>query len=112
MSDLIVKIALSFVVLYIGNILISSDIPSTRILAISVIAQLFFIYALPYVMEVGYMVPVPRVDLIIKSIVWVELVNFVVPKTKPKEYFILGFMAFGVNYLVGLLEIATLIPWF
>jgi len=101
LTNLLVNIVASFVALYIGSKLISARLPATKLLAIAVLGQLFITYALPYALGIAGMVPVPRLDLIFEAIIWIGIVNFAVPRTGPKEYFILGFLAFGANYLVG-----------
>ncbi|MFP4116427.1 MAG: hypothetical protein ACLFQ8_01655 [Candidatus Aenigmatarchaeota archaeon] len=108
-APLLINVAISFVALYIGNRLISGRISYIKLLGIAASGQLFIIYALPYALTVTSMIPIARLDLIFEAIVWVGLVNFVVPKTTPKEYFILGILAFGVNYLIGYFELLSLI---
>ncbi len=107
--NLLGNVFLSFVALAVGNKLISARIPIFKLLGIAVLGQLFAIYALPYALSVAGMIPIPHIDLIFEAIVWVGLVNFVVPKTTPKEYIVLGTLALAANYLVGYFGIVGLI---
>ncbi len=105
LTNLLVNIVASFVALYIGSKLISARLPATKLLSIAVLGQVFLIYALPFVMSVVGMVPLPRMDMVLEALVWLGLVNFVVPRTSPKEYIVLGLLAFGANILVGYIGI-------
>ncbi len=108
-QELIVSTVISFVVLFIGDRIISSRIPAFKLLVTAVLGQLFVLYALPFVMSVAGMFPVPRLDLVLEALVWIGLVNFVVPKTKPKEYIVLGTFAFVANFIVAYLGFTSLL---
>ncbi len=101
--NLLINVGVSFVVLYLGDRLISARIPAFKLVVIAILGQLFVIFGLDYAMHIAGMVPVSRLDLILEAVVWVGIVNFAVPRTEPKEYFILGLLAFGVNHIYGLI---------
>lgn len=107
--NLLLKIGLSFAALYLGNKLISARIPIFKLGVIAALGQAFIIYALPYALSVTGMIPISRLDLIFEAIIWIGLANFVVPKTTPKEYLILGVLAFVANYILGYIGIFGLI---
>lgn len=107
--NLLINVAISFAALYLGDRVISAGIPALKLVIIAALGQLFVIFALPYAMRVAGMVPVPRIDLILEAVVWIGIVNFTVPRTGPKEYFILGLLAFASSFLVEFLEIAAII---
>jgi len=107
--DFLISIALSFGALYFGSRIISAKMPLYKLLIISTAAHIFETYLLDYVMKIGNMFPIPHIRLIIRAIIWVGLVNFVVPKTTPKQYLIVGSAAFLFNYFLEYFGLVSLI---
>ncbi|MFP4633824.1 MAG: hypothetical protein ACLFM9_02525 [Candidatus Aenigmatarchaeota archaeon] len=107
--NLLLRIALVVAALYLGDKIISAKIPLHSLLFIAATGQIFVVYVLPYAMRIVSTLSIPYLGLILELIIWVGAANFVVPKTSPKQYLILGLLAFAANYFVGYFEIVGLL---
>ncbi|MFP4045805.1 MAG: hypothetical protein ACLFS3_01985 [Candidatus Aenigmatarchaeota archaeon] len=93
--------------LYLGSKVFNIRIPSFKILIIAVLAEILMTYVLGYVLPVFSFLPMASV--ILKILIWVGLVNFVVPETSIMEAVELGVLGFAVTYFSSISGVTTMI---